>query len=399
VNKSFAWLWSQSLYVYFSMQRMKDEWSDSASTSIRTHTPIKVVTFDLDNTLWNTSAVIGDANSVLALHLDACGVRCTKRVEVMMGSLFKLDSENKYSPPGAKSPVFLTRLRTDAIIEICVKENGYEIEKARTFAEEAFGIWDDGRHEAIIENLAEGVLDTLREVRQISSEDGSKVIVGAITDGNSDPRKVPCLREFFDFCVNAEAVGVSKPDRKVYAEAVSVAETMHAFKECTDDKYAGPYWVHIGDDFLKDVVAAKEMKMRSIWSRELVAGQNIEEKKLENGTVEDLIKKLASGKNEDMIIGGDDFLANALVTDFADATVHRLRDIISVLNGWHQMPSANQDEAEPQIVQKQVEDIDVSEENSLLPFISNEASTKFCIFCGTKIPGIAKFCSSCGESV
>jgi FMN phosphatase YigB (HAD superfamily) len=34
----------------------------------------------------------------------------------------------------------------------------------------------------------------------------------------------------------------------------------------------GPWWVHIGDDFFKDIVAAKESQMRTVWARELIEG-------------------------------------------------------------------------------------------------------------------------------
>ena len=52
---------------------------------------VRVVTFDLDNTLWNTSACINAANDALAAHLQAQEIVQPKRVEKVMGELFKAD--------------------------------------------------------------------------------------------------------------------------------------------------------------------------------------------------------------------------------------------------------------------------------------------------------------------
>ena len=72
-------------------------------------------------------------------------------------------------------------------------------------------------------------------------------------------------------------VGVSKPDKLVYLEAAKRIFSHPSFGDLevdfsTSEKELesletaiGPYWVHVGDDFVKDVVAAKSLKMRSIW--------------------------------------------------------------------------------------------------------------------------------------
>ena len=43
--------------------------------------------------------------------------------------------------------------------------------------------------------------------------------------------------------------------------------------EDTLEELVGRWWVHVGDDFLKDMVGAKALRMRSIWSKELVLNQ------------------------------------------------------------------------------------------------------------------------------
>ena len=115
-----------------------DQFVEAASS------PVRVVTFDLDNTLWNTGATIGAANDVLAEFLNANNIVQSKRTEKIMGDLFQA-SKADYCPLAAeeeldsvKAPVLLTRLRKDALTQIFIQDNGYTEEDARKFADEAF---------------------------------------------------------------------------------------------------------------------------------------------------------------------------------------------------------------------------------------------------------------------
>eukprot|EP00529_Nitzschia_sp_RCC80_P029461 CAMPEP_0113471926 /NCGR_PEP_ID=MMETSP0014_2-20120614/17240_1 /TAXON_ID=2857 /ORGANISM="Nitzschia sp." /LENGTH=328 /DNA_ID=CAMNT_0000364597 /DNA_START=86 /DNA_END=1070 /DNA_ORIENTATION=- /assembly_acc=CAM_ASM_000159 len=118
--------------------------SSSSSSSSSSSPPVKVVTFDLDNTLWKKDRV-----SVLR--------RIETRVEVYMKQLFESDptkyapvttspsssssspttSDNKIEsssspstttttlPPSPPSPVLLTQLRTDAIAYLLQNDNSF----------------------------------------------------------------------------------------------------------------------------------------------------------------------------------------------------------------------------------------------------------------------------------
>lgn len=177
---------------------------------------VRVVTFDLDNTIWATSATIDAANAALFDHLTRNNISQPRRVEKVMGEIFEQD-RHKYSPmeenETPKSPVFLTKLRVDAIGHILQSYNGYSVEDAERVASEAFQVWTNARHNAIPKNFAGNVIPCLQKIAKIKTSTGHPVLIGAITDGNSDPRNVECLKDFFDFCVNAESVGVAKPDK------------------------------------------------------------------------------------------------------------------------------------------------------------------------------------------
>jgi len=329
---------------------------------------IRVVTFDLDNTIWKTSNVIQTANDALANYIDSHGIQIPTRIENIMGQLFKQDkarycpvlgkdnngNDEKKSLEEAKAPVLLSQLRKDAVKHALLEnETGLDEIQAQTFADEAFQVWTDARHKAIPANFAKSVLTCLRGIRALQTSDGQSIIVGAVTDGNSDPRKVDALAEFFDFCINAESVGVSKPDVRIYNAAIMQVVSKPQVHDIFGDldlndlsssidlvqDRIGPWWVHIGDDFVKDVVAAKDIKMRSIWCRELI---NIPSPppapKIQNalGDESNLIKAISENKVLEMTIGSDDFLLDSIQNEFADAIVDNFIDLLSVLQQWQQ---------------------------------------------------------------
>lgn len=393
---------------------------------------VRVVSFDLDNTIWKTGAVISSANDALANHLDSIGIEVPVRVEQIMGTLFKSDKA-KYCPILAKdieegivemsldeikAPVLLTRLRKDAVMVI-LRNQTLELEHELEYlAEEAFQVWTQARHDAIPSNLASSVLDCLQEIRNLKTIDGNNVVVGAITDGNSDPRKVEMLQDLFDFVINAESVGISKPDRRIYDAAVrhlsSNDDLNHVFDVDRTDNIdvlldkLGPWWVHIGDDFMKDIVAAKDLNMRSVWSRELILDKLPKRETSGAGQSKgnDLVKAIGEGKVLKMIIGTKDYLVDELHGEFADAIVDDFHHVSKIISSWHE-EGVNSNEAEaiqtdlPDYFSVVLPDEKNAAKGQVAEIADKGASTKqnskFCVECGEKIPRTAKFCSSCGN--
>jgi len=378
---------------------------------------IRVVTFDLDNTLWKTGPTISAANDELAKFLDTMSIVQPQRVEVIMGQLWER-SKAKYAPIGgedAKAPVLLTQLRTDALEFVLLQHNEYSAEEAKDLAEQSFTVWTNARHEAINLHLVDSVVETLQKIRRIESSTGQPVLIGAITDGNSDPRNIPQLAAYFDFCVNAESVGISKPAREVYLTAMREAATHTCVQDIfdlhqpnlTDEKMEdiiGSWWVHIGDDFVKDIVAAKELGMRSVWCRELIV-KPIEELKADEPpklSVDEFVKKISGMKEIKMNIGGGDYLATSLQDEFADSIIDTFASLHQVLDNWHQ--SAAQKAVMSAATEEMVEPITNTATRPPPARRLHEGNTKaeesrFCMACGTKVPVSARFCFSCGEKM
>jgi hypothetical protein len=243
----------------------------------------------------------------------------------------------------------LTQLRTDAIQQILQDFNGYTEEDASTFAKEAFQCWTKARHDAIPDNFAGNVLGCLEKISTIRTAAGHPVLIGAITDGNSDPRNVDVLKDYFDFCVNAENVGVAKPDNRVYLEAIRHVVSHPSFQDLgrkssdSDEQLeysVGPYWVHIGDDFSKDIVPAKGLNMRTIWAQELIR-EKLQETRLEiakqeeSRKVEDFVKELSEKQVIEMSIGAGDYLADAVTREFVDRVADEFDHLSDILWTWH----------------------------------------------------------------
>ena len=407
--------------------------------------PVRVISFDLDNTLWKTGATIENANDALAAFLEQNQIVQNKRAEVIMGDLFR-DNKARYCPVDtetAKGPVMLTLLRKDAIQQVAQVDNGYNPEAAAQLAEGAFQAWVTARHQAIPAFLADQVVETLQALATMRATSVQHPVkIGAITDGNSNPWLVDCLAGYFDFIVNAEQVGVGKPDKRIYLEAARQVLSEPRFADLLpmDDEMVsegqqhqenspqtinqndpstwsdefvedllGPYWIHIGDDFTKDIVAAKSLNMRTIWVKELVKGkiQKMEQSDMSNKqgsgkTVEDLVKEVSEAKVIQMEVGAEDYLAQALESEFADAVIDRFADLKDVLFGWNY---------EALTAEKQRDDflsyMYAAEEPAAVSYssettqgyeeVSNSNDFKFCVYCGAKLIKEARFCSACGK--
>jgi hypothetical protein len=125
--------WEQMYYqagkqsIYYPSTSLAASWKDvldpssmAASAAAATTTinqqqrlnQVRVVSFDLDNTIWKTSATIDAANDALAAFLDQHNIQQTRRVEKVMGDLFK-SNKARYCPidtESSKGPVLLTLL-------------------------------------------------------------------------------------------------------------------------------------------------------------------------------------------------------------------------------------------------------------------------------------------------
>jgi FMN phosphatase YigB (HAD superfamily) len=382
---------------------------------------IRVITFDLDDTLWKTGATITAANDALAAHLSSINIKQPKRTELVMGDLF-LAEKDRYAPvqgEEAAAPVLLTLLRKDAIAYIATEYNNYTLEEALPLADQAFLIWKQALHDAIPSNLAESVHQCLEELSRLTTTTGDKVVIGAITDGNADPNLVADIGKFFDFRVSAEQVGVGKPHPAIYAHAIQwVRNYWLQTSDLKEDlgllidpesSLVGPWWVHIGDDFVKDIVAVKDINARSVWSRELVLHKMVkvvesqdDETAKPDKSLLDFQKEISSQTVVKMQIGSEDYLSESLEKEFADGVVDSFKDVARLLTEWHEQGLAKMLEATNEAsssLHHEAEAQSMGQHDSVVDARTSKAGAKYCMSCGEKVAVNAKFCASCGEPI
>ena len=500
----------------------------TASAPTAPKSDIRVITFDLDNTIWKTGATISDANDELAQHLEETfGI--LERSEKRMGQLFKqfpdrysgldwaddaIANENNGSgdeddlnegenyadivqnvgqteislpsnsesqsnsdadgdngvhiqasfgnkqggQTAKKKPVYLTLLRKDAIrslIQDTIDSATRDTDSAIDMEDQvdyAFEVWTEARCQSISRNFAPSAVPTLTNLRSQLTSTGStsqKMYIGAITDGNSNPNRVPELSGLFDFVIRAEDVGASKPDKRVYKAAVAAlmvqlsqdgnsieefflgerldegvaqdtfmtpngpASSTPSWKDIDEEaveafsEAVGSWWVHIGDDFFKDIVAAKELRMRTVWTRELIGGsQNdlsqdkVESNQQQQRSVTDLANDVAKSDGVlKMAIGESEFLSNSLHDEFSDAILDRFGDLFGLLSRWHE-EGLSDSTLTGEMAEVNLLGVDdgPQQRTEISPVeVESKSQQKFCVFCGGQLPAVAQFCSHCGE--
>ena len=250
----------------------------------------------------------------------------------------------------------------------------------------------------------------------------AELMVQLMNDGRS-------VEEFFLGDEFSEGGGVAATDASYLMsnddDGSSIPEQPRSWKDVDPDavdafsEAVGPWWVHIGDDFFKDIVAAKEFRMRSVWMRELIGGAKAFGGAVDEGassgtttkkrSVEDLVNDIAKNNGAlTMAIGDSDFLTSALHEEFSDAILDRFADLSDLLVQWNEEGKRNEGDDESEAVTYPNTEPILSEafavttpSASVAPSPrSNESesvSTKFCFACGEKIPAVAKFCPSCGK--
>ena len=193
---------------------------------------LRLLTCDLDDTLWPTAEVVAAANAALYEALEARGADASLLGETM-----------KRLRRAAGVQMSYTEARTSAIAELLGGEPG---------AEELFQLWLDARQQASEDLLFPDAATSLAEVRRRHPD----ARIGAVTNGRGDPRQISSLAPYFDFCVSGEDADVHpqrKPAPRIYEAALERAH-------CGPDG-----WVHLGDDVLNDCSAAKSCGARTVW--------------------------------------------------------------------------------------------------------------------------------------
>jgi putative hydrolase of the HAD superfamily len=194
---------------------------------------IKVVTFDLDDTLWDIWPVIAQAEARLHRWLEAQFPEITDRYGPQ--DLRALCEEVAACDPSISHDRTLLR---KAALELAAERSGRQ-----DFATDAaYEIFYAARNEVVFFEEVVPVLERLSD----------RYRIGALSNGNADLERIG-LDHFFDFALNPGVVGSAKPEPDMFAEACRI---------CSVDPWE---IVHVGDDPELDVMAAASAGFRTVW--------------------------------------------------------------------------------------------------------------------------------------
>jgi putative hydrolase of the HAD superfamily len=199
--------------------------------------PIEVITFDLDNTLWDVDPALLRAEDAQRAWL----------LEHRPGAIEAYDHDGLWEFKKSvwkRHPHLLhhvSQMRIQMLYELQVAA-GYDAETSRSGAEEAFAAFLEERHRVVLYEEALGVLQSLSRTYRL----------GALTNGNADIYKTDA-GEYFDFAFLAEEVGASKPAPDMFHAALERAGV-------------GPgQMVHVGDNPEHDIAGARAVGMHTVW--------------------------------------------------------------------------------------------------------------------------------------
>lgn len=193
----------------------------------------RLLTLDLDDTLWPCAPTIERAEERFHAWLAECAPR--------LAAAHDLDSLRRHRRQlFAERPEIahdMTALR-QVSLELLLPEFGYAPDLA------AAGVALFCQHRNQVEPYADvvAVLSQLRDRYHLVS----------VTNGNAEVALTP-LNGFFHRCLTAAEVGAAKPDPAIFEEALRWAGVLPEQA------------LHIGDDPLRDVEAARQCGMAAVW--------------------------------------------------------------------------------------------------------------------------------------
>lgn len=198
---------------------------------------IRVITFDLDNTLWDVEPVLlraEEAQRRWLLRHRPGAVDGLDREE-----LWQLRKQVSKSHPELAHNVTALRKR---LLQILQERAGFGPEAAFEGAQQAFGVFLRERQRVVLYARA---LEVLRHL-------AGRYQLGALTNGNADVYQTDA-GEYFDFALLAEDVGASKPAPAMF----------HAALEQTGAQPSEV--IHVGDHPEHDVLGARRVGLRAVW--------------------------------------------------------------------------------------------------------------------------------------
>ncbi|MDO8861798.1 HAD family hydrolase [Haliea sp. E1-2-M8] len=198
---------------------------------------IAVITFDLDNTLWDVEPALLRAEQAQREWLLRYRPGCIEHHD--HDSLWEFKKAVWKRHPELAHHVSQMRIRMLGELQ---RAAGYSEADSERGALGAFAAFLEERHKV---ELYEEALDILRQL-------AGSYRLGALTNGNADIYKTDAA-EYFDFAFLAEEIGASKPAPDMFRAALAKTGVEPG------------QIVHVGDNPEHDIVGASRVGLRTVW--------------------------------------------------------------------------------------------------------------------------------------
>lgn len=200
---------------------------------------IKLLSFDLDDTLWPCLETIKKAEEFVHLWFENYHPFIVEKYSIQQ--LFQKRSRLKEQNPHLSHDI--SAIRYLSLHELA-QENQLDAKQTQLFVEQAFDIYFTARNQV---QLFDDVLPVLKTL-----QNSYKMI--AVSNGNSDIKKTQTgLDQLFEFSWSAAQAGKEKPHPKMFLDVMEkTGLEPHNI-------------IHIGDDPITDIQGAYNAGIDSIW--------------------------------------------------------------------------------------------------------------------------------------
>lgn len=208
-------------------------WAGQRIGKMTAKTALRLLTVDLDDTLWPCAPTIAQAETALYAWLEQAAPRLTAACDQEAMRLHRRDL--MASRPHLAHD--LTAVRLESLQDL-LTAHGYDA----GLAAEAMALFLEHR------NRVEPYADVIPALVELGA--GRRLV--AVTNGNSDVERTP-LRGLFHHSLTAADVGAQKPDPALFVGALEWGGTPPTQA------------LHLGDDPYLDVEAARRLGMQAVW--------------------------------------------------------------------------------------------------------------------------------------
>jgi putative hydrolase of the HAD superfamily len=198
---------------------------------------LRVITMDLDDTLWDVMPVIVRAERATQAWLAEHFPEISKRVPDDLALALRAQVVEEFRDRAHD----LTFIRKQTLLAVATRA-GYDAATSTLISEEAFSVFDAHRNS----------LELFPDARPALEKLASRFRLIAVTNGNADLEKIG-VDDLFDGFVSARTAGAAKPDPRIFAQAVEVGG--HPARQT----------LHVGDHPEHDVHGARQAGLRAAW--------------------------------------------------------------------------------------------------------------------------------------